>query len=45
MAALANTLDRSSLCWIEQIHYTHVTGEGNGFIMVVVFVGCDMWLM
>ena len=44
MAASANTSDGSTLCRIEQTHYTHADGGGNGFTMVVVFVGCEMWL-
>jgi hypothetical protein len=44
-AASANTSDGSTLCWIEGTHKTHADGGGNGFAMVVVFVGCEMWLV
>jgi predicted transcriptional regulator len=44
MVASANTLDGSPFHWIERIHKNHAARMGNGFTMVVVFVGCEMWL-
>jgi hypothetical protein len=43
-AALPNTSDGSTFRWIEQNHLIHADGGGNSFTMVVVFIGCEMWL-
>ena len=43
-AASANTSDRLTLRWIKRTHYIHANGGGNGFTMVVVFIGCELRL-
>jgi len=39
----SQALDGSTLCWIERMPSKPI-GGGNGFTMVVVFIGCEVWL-